>query len=120
MENGTVELIDRQKFLEIKYFGSVDEKTVFELVDLIIQESQKRNNCNILADLTGSSGNIASSSRFKIGFYLAEHLGSAFRLGVVADKPRTNMIAKNVAVTRGVNIFVNDERAKVEDWLIHS
>lgn len=119
MEDGTVELIERPKFLEIKYSGPVEEKTMFQLVHLIKEESQKRNTCSILIDLTGSIGNIDSSTRFKTGFYLAEHLGSLFRLGVVADKERTNMIAKTVAATRGVNIFVHHEKSKVEKWLLH-
>ncbi|MBI4751105.1 MAG: hypothetical protein HY774_21720 [Acidobacteria bacterium] len=120
MEDETVEMIEWPKFLEIKYSGFVDEKTMFQLVQVIKQESQKRKNCHVLIDLTGSIGNIDSSTRFKIGFYLAEHLGSEFRLGVCADKARINMIAKTVAETRGVNIFVHQEKSKVESWLLHA
>ena len=120
MDRSMLEFTAHQEYLEVRYFGPLDENTLVGLVDVIKQELIKIAQHKILIDMTGAIGEIATPTRFKIGFSLAASFGAEFRLGVLDDKERTNMIGKNVAAARGVNIFLGFEKSLVIKWLLQN
>lgn len=71
----------------------------------------------VLADIRCIEKCISIVDKYELGVHIAQTLGSAIRLAILAPLPMIDKVGENAAVNRGGRVLVTDNEGHAMEWL---
>jgi len=114
----SVEYRQHPAHLEVVITGDYSTASALVVLDEIREQAVQSGHTSILADVTGTTGAFSSFDRYELGSKLVELFHGRYKIVTVELAKRINKMVENVAVNRGVNYFITDNREAALGWLL--